>query len=107
MSVLLLPPKAFYNILVNILSLYGTILFNLGLLAFSAKVDITNPNIVRLLLIAHPSFIRSPYASVLDSFSLPAKSTKLITDNFSIFFLPNVSLILNSIVMTVWALLDD
>jgi len=43
------------------------------------------PKTVRLLLIAHPSFSLSPVAPVYPAFSDPAKSTKLITENFSVF----------------------
>jgi len=45
-------------------------------IALSAKVDITNPNTDKLLLIPAAYFNLSPVAPVLPTFSLPAKSTK-------------------------------
>ena len=46
-----LPPRAFYRIRVNDESLYGTTIFFPFPIALSAKVEITNPKIVRDLLI--------------------------------------------------------
>jgi len=61
------------------------------------------PSTVRLLLIAHPSFSLSPEAPVYPAFSDPARSTKLMTENFSVFLVSSVRIYLNSIVMIVWA----
>lgn len=76
--VLLLPPSAFYNILVNLLSLYGTIppfyLF--------AKAVITLPKVERDLLIFDPSANLAPVAPVFEALSDPAKSTKFISETF-------------------------
>lgn len=44
----------------------------------------TSPSVVRDLLIKLPSLSRSPSAPVLDTLSLPAKSTKLILETFSV-----------------------
>lgn len=65
------------------------------------------PSIDNDLLILAASFRRSPDAPVFPTFSDPAKSTKFITDNFSI-FLPSVSIFyLNSIIIIVCALDDE
>lgn len=81
---------------------------------------LTNPNTCNDLLIEQPiknnfyllidlekilpSFSLSPVAPLLLIFSLPAKSTKFIIDNFSVFFFKSVSIYLNSIVIIVCAL---
>lgn len=44
----------------------------------------TRPSVVKDLLIKLPSFKRSPRAPVLDTLSLPARSTKLILETFSV-----------------------
>ena len=44
----------------------------------------TSPNVVRDLLIKLPSLSRSPSAPVLDTLSLPARSTRLILETFSV-----------------------
>ena len=93
--VLELPPRAFYRIRVKEESLYGINLF-----FFSAKAEITYPNTDRDLLIDPASLNLSPVAPVLPTFSEPAKSTKLITDN--LFFV----IYLNSIYIIVCALLE-
>ena len=54
----------------------------------------------------HPSFNLAPVAPVELALSLPAKSTKLILDNFSDLVFPTVCICLNSIVTIVWALED-
>jgi hypothetical protein len=53
---------------------------------------------------AAPSFKRSPVAPVAPDFSEPAKSTKLITENFSCGRPSSWMIYLNSIVITVCAL---
>jgi hypothetical protein len=60
-------------------------------------INFTNPKVLKDLLMAQPSFILSPVASVLDNFSEPAKSTKLITESFSVFLPSTFSNYLNSI----------
>ena len=85
MMVLELPPSAFYRILVRLESRYGTTEPFAFPEAYSAKTLIQFPRTVRLLLIAHPSLRRCPSAPVYPAFSDPAKSTRLITDNFSVF----------------------
>ena len=75
-------------------------------MALSAKILIQEPNTVKLLLIAHPSFNLSPVAPVYPAFSEPAKSTKFITENFSYLLISSIIICLNSIVIIVWALLD-
>ena len=84
MMVLELPPSAFYRILVRAESLYGTMDFFSLPIALSAKILIQVPKTVRLLLIAQPSLSLSPVAPVCPAFSEPAKSTRLMTENFSI-----------------------
>lgn len=83
MIVLLLPPRAFYRIRVRELFLKGTTASFFFPLALSAKTLIHCPSIVRLKLIDAPSFKRSPVAPVYPDFSEPAKSTRLMTENFS------------------------
>lgn len=100
------PPSAFYRIRVKLESRYGTTSFLAFPQALSAKTLIHVPKTVRLLLIAQPSLSRSPDAPVWPAFSEPAKSTRLITENFSVFLPSSVKIYLNSIVITVWALLD-
>lgn len=51
-----------------------------------------------------PSFNLSPYAPVLPTFSEPAKSTRLITDNFSDLRTPSDLISFNSIYIIVCAL---
>ena len=53
------------------------------LFELSARVDMTRPRVVNDLFILQPSLRRKPSAPVLDTFSLPAKSTKLNRLNFS------------------------
>lgn len=50
--------------------------------ALSARADMTFPRALKLWLIAHPSFKRSPVAPVEPALSLPARSTKLISEDF-------------------------
>ena len=69
--------------------------------AFSAKALITLPKQVRLLLIAQPSWKLIPVVPVLLDFSEPARSTRLITDDFSDFLPLKLIICLNFIVMTV------
>jgi hypothetical protein len=59
------------------------------------------PNTVKLLLIADPSFNLNPSAPVCPAFSEPARSTKLMHENFSTFLPSSVLIYLNSIVMIV------
>jgi len=79
MIVLAFPPRALANNLVSVESLYGIFL------PPSANALITIPSIERDLFILAASFSRSPLAPVLPTFSLPARSTRLMTDNLSIF----------------------
>ena len=60
----------------------------------------------RDLLILAASLSLSPLAPVFPTFSEPAKSTKLITDNFSIFLPCSYKICLNSIMIIVCALED-
>ncbi len=83
-NVLEFPPKAFYKILVRDDSLYGTTIFLFFEVANSANFDITKPKKLKDLLIEHPSLSLSPDAPVFPIFSLPARSTKFITENFSV-----------------------
>ena len=85
MIVLELPPRAFYRIRVKLESRYGTTAFLSLPIALSAKTLIHVPKTVRLLLIAQPSLSLAPSAPVCPAFSEPAKSTRLITENFSVF----------------------
>jgi len=79
-----LPPRAFYSILVKFEFLYGiTILF--FPFCFSTKALITFPKVDRLRLIILPSLSLSPVAPVCEDFSDPAKSIRLMTDNFYAF----------------------
>ena len=55
-------------------------------------------------MILHPSLSRSPVAPVEPDLSDPAKSTKLIILNFSLFFFATIVNCLNSIVTIVCAL---
>lgn len=87
-------------------SLYGTIYPFALPTAFSASTLMQLPNTVRLLLIAQPSFSLTPSAPVCFDFSEPAKSTKLITDSFSVFLPASLKICLNSIVMMVCARLE-
>lgn len=64
-------------------------------IALSAKVEMTKPNTDKLLLMPAAYFNRSPVAPVLATFSLPAKSTKYITDSFYLFFPSTTYLCLN------------
>ena len=50
----------------------------------SARAEMTSPRVVRDLLIKLPSLSLSPSAPVLETLSLPARSTKLILDTFSV-----------------------
>ena len=70
----------------------------------SAKQLITFPNINNDLLILHPSLSLSPVAPVEPDLSEPAKSTKFIILNFSLFFFATIVICLNSIVTIVCAL---
>mmetsp|Transcript_41917 Transcript_41917/g.98287 ORF Transcript_41917/g.98287 Transcript_41917/m.98287 type:complete len:255 (-) Transcript_41917:621-1385(-) len=100
MIVLLEPPSAFCRSRVSFESLYGITCPALPLpVDFSANFSITLPSADNDLLIAHPSFSRSPDAPVCPAFSLPAKSTKLIMD----ILLPELVSCLNSMVRTVCA----
>ena len=65
----------------------------------------TLPKTNKDLFILHPSFKRSPVAPVLPALSEPAKSTKLIILNFSLFLPAIIVNCLNSIVTIVCALL--
>ena len=106
MIVLEFPPKAFYKIRVKLESRYGTTDFLSFPIALSANTLIHVPKTVRLLLMAQPSFNLAPSAPVYPAFSEPAKSTRLITENFSVFLPSSKRIYLNSIVITVCALLD-
>jgi len=106
MIVLELPPRAFYKIRVKLESRYGTTSFLPLPMALSAKTLIHVPKTVRLLLIAQPSFNLAPSAPVCPAFSEPAKSTRLITENFSVFLPSSWRIYLNSIVIIVCALLE-
>jgi hypothetical protein len=64
------------------------------------------PKTVRLLLIAQPSFNLWPSAPLYPAFSDPARSTKYIIDNFSVFLNSSSIIYLNSIVIIVCARLD-
>ena len=66
-----LPPKDYYNILVNFELRYGTC-YDLP----SVKALITYPRTVKDLLIFWASFIVFPYAPVLLILSEPARSTR-------------------------------
>jgi hypothetical protein len=99
------PPNAFYKILVRAESLYGTTVIFSFPHALSARILIHVPNTVKLLLIAQPSFNLYPSAPVYPAFSDPARSTKLITENFSTFLSSSSIIYLNSIVIIVCALL--
>jgi hypothetical protein len=57
-------------------------------------------------LIAQPSLSLTPSAPVCFDFSEPAKSTRLITESFSVFLPASLRICLNSIVMMVWARLE-
>ena len=98
-----LPPKAFCNIRVRAESRYGGNIFFLIPKALSAKQFITFPKINKDLLILHPSFNLSPVEPVIPVRSEPAKSTKFILLNFSLLFLSNIVICLNSIVTIVCA----
>lgn len=63
-------------------------------------MEITCPKVVRLRLMPTASLRRCPVAPVLPCLSLPAKSTRLIIEIFSVLFY----FCLNSTVMMVWAL---
>ena len=69
----------------------------------SARASITVPRTTNDLLIAQPSFRRSPVAPVYPAFSLPARSTKLMTLNFSILRFSSNSTYRSSIVKIVCA----
>lgn len=102
-----LPPNAFCSIRVRHESLYGTTVpFPLPI-ALSASVLITNPSTDNDLLIPAAYFSLSPVAPVFPTFSLPAKSTRYITDSFSLFLPYNAYLCLNYIDIIVCALDDD
>jgi hypothetical protein len=53
-----------------------------------AKQEITLPSTDKDLLIALPSFNLSPEAPVEEDLSEPARSTRLMSDTFSFYFLP-------------------
>lgn len=55
-------------------------------------------------MILAPSFNLSPVALVFPYLSLPAKSTKFMTDNLEVFVPYKRVIYLNSIVIMVWAL---
>ena len=59
-------------------------------MALSAKQLITFPKISKDLFILHPSLSLSPVAPVEPERSEPAKSTKLIMLNFSLFFFATI-----------------
>ena len=79
-----LPPKAFYSILVKLEFLYGMTIFFFPFY-FSTNALMTLPSVDRLRLIILPSFSLSPVAPVYEDFSDPAKSIRLMTDNFCAF----------------------
>jgi len=84
MIVLEFPPSAFYSILVNFDSLYGTTTFIASFLpaALSARILMTFPRKLKDLLILEPSaclYVSSPIVSAL---SEPAKSTMFILLSF-------------------------
>ena len=101
MIVFELPPRAFYKIRVNAESRNGTTAFLSLPIALSANTLIQVPSTVRLLLMAHPSFNLDPVAPVYPAFSDPARSTRLMTENFSVFLPSSTTIYLNSMVMIV------
>lgn len=72
-----------------------------------ARAEITLPKIIRLLLMLAPSANLSPVAPVDSALSEPAKSMRLISDVFSLIFLPDplsMMIYLKDMVVTVCAL---
>lgn len=110
MLVLAFPPRKGFKIYVNLLSRYGITSYLDPDFPdiLSARLLITFPRTIRLLLILAPSANLSPYAPVLPARSEPAKSTKLM---LLWRFLSHLSVALskcfceNLIWTTVWALL--
>lgn len=103
--VFVLPPSAFCRRKVSFDSLKGGAAFLPS--AFLASAEMTLPKIMRLLLMLAPSLRRSPVAPVDSALSDPAKSMRLMSDDFSLIFLPvplSMIIYLNWIVVTVWAL---
>ena len=80
MMVFELPPSADCRICVSLESRYGTKTFFLGLLACSARAEMTLPRDESDLLIAAPSLRRSPVAPVDSARSEPARSTRFMSD---------------------------
>lgn len=76
------PPNAFYKILVSFDSQYGTTAFDAFPYDFSARTEITFPRKLNDLLIFDPSVNHSPVAPESFYHSLPAKSTRLMSDFF-------------------------
>lgn len=107
--VLLFPPKAFYRILVNLDSRYGTTAPLPAVPAdFFASAVITFPKVDNERLILDPSYNLSPVAPVFEALSDPAKSTRLISLYFLLSGRPvpySWKICVKEIVNTVWALL--
>ena len=81
------PAKQCETIRVNLDSLNGGGTF-LPPSAALARQEITLPKTDSDLLMALPSFNLSPVAPVEEDLSEPARSTRLMSDTFSFYFLP-------------------